>query len=192
MKTQSLLLIGVGGQGALLFSNILAAGLMQCGHDVKMSEIHGMAQRGGSVTTQIRFGQKVYAPGIGLGEADYVAAFEKMEALRALPFLKRGGTLVVNNHEIYSMPIASGKEQYPDDALELLKAATPSTLVINAEEIATQLGNPRVQNVVLLGALVRAMNLPKVDWNACISQMVPAKAKEVNLQAFTRGFELST
>ncbi len=188
--TTSVLLVGVGGQGAILTSKILAAGLMSLGHDLKMSEIHGMSQRGGSVSTQIKFGPKVYAPNIGLAEADYLAAFEKVEALRFLPYLKPGGTLVVDDHEILSMPVAAGLATYPGGVIEELKRLAPETVVVPAGRLALDLGQIRVQNVILLGALVKAMGLEAVDWPALVAAHVPEKARDLNLKALDAGLRI--
>ena len=187
MTTKSLLMVGVGGQGAILCSRILAAGLISLGYDLKMSEIHGMSQRGGSVVTQIRYGTKVYAPNIGLAEADYLASFEQVEALRHLPYLKPGGALVTDEHRIKSMPVAAGLAEYPEGVLEELGRLAPELTVLPGGRLARELGNIRVQNIVLLGALVRVMGLTDVDWPALVAEYVPQKARQINLDAFTAG-----
>lgn len=187
MTTKSILLVGVGGQGAILTSKILVAGLISEGYDVKMSEIHGMSQRGGTVSTQIKYGSKVYAPNIGLGEADLIVSFEKLEALRALPYLKPGGTLVTDDHEIFSMPVATGVTQYPQGIIEELKSKVKNTHVVSAGKIALALGNVKVQNIVLLGALIKSMGLNKADWPSLVAQYVPPKVKELNLKALEAG-----
>ena len=187
MATKSILLIGVGGQGAILMSKVLAAGLLRAGHDVKMSEIHGMSQRGGSVTTQVRFGDKVYSPSIGLGEADIIVSFEKMEALRGLPFLKEGGQLFMDDKELFSMPTLTGAQQYPHGAVEAIEASGADVHVIPAYSIAEGLGNNKVQNIVLLGALVKALGLDDVPWEELIAENVPPKAKELNIEGFRKG-----
>ena len=189
--TKNILLIGVGGQGTILTSKILAAGLTELGYDVKMSEIHGMSQRGGSVTTQIRFGEKVYAPNIGLGEADVVIAFEKCESIRALPYLKKGGTLVIDEREIYPVSVLTGQEEYPVDTIDQLKAAGVQTIVIDAYRKAGSLGNAKAQNICLLGALVKVLGLDSVDWPKLVGEMVPPKAKDMNVAAFRAGFEMA-
>ena len=157
--TKSILLVGVGGQGTILASKILTEGLVRKGYDVKMSEIHGMSQRGGSVTTHVRYGTKVASPVVPMGEADVLVAFEKVEAVRWLAYLKKSGTLVVNNFEIYSLPVLIGAAKYPDEVIEKLKAEVTNIKEFNAGKIAEELGNIKAQNVVLLGALVKAMNL---------------------------------
>jgi len=186
---KNILLIGVGGQGTILTSKILSAGLVELGFDVKMSEIHGMSQRGGSVTTQIRYGDKIYSPNIGEGEADIMVAFEKSEAIRGLPFLKKGGTIVVDDREIYSLPVMIGTIPYPDGVIEALKSTVDHVVVLEATRIATELGNVRAQNIVLLGSLVAYLGLEGIDWKELVGQMVPAKAKELNQKAFQAGFD---
>jgi indolepyruvate ferredoxin oxidoreductase beta subunit len=183
----SILLVGVGGQGTILISKILSAGFMQRGYDVKMSEIHGMSQRGGSVTTQIRYGDKVWSPTIGIGEADVIIAFEKAEALRALPYLKKGGILITDDREIYPMPVLTGRAAYPSDALEKIADAGLKPIVIQAARIAGELGNVRAQNIVLLGALVKAWQLNDIDWESLIRAYVPEKAVDLNLKAYAAG-----
>lgn len=190
MTVTSILLVGVGGQGAILTSKILAAGLISLGYDLKMSEIHGMSQRGGSVSTQIKFGDKVYAPNIGLAEADYLVSFEKVEALRFLPYLKPDGCLLTDDHEIYSMPVAAGLAAYPPGILDELKRIVPGLTVVPAGTLARELGNIRVQNIVLLGALIKVMGLTEVDWPGLVADYVPAKAREINLKALETGMKI--
>ena len=187
---KNILLVGVGGQGTLLVSKILSEGLMEAGYDVKMSEIHGMSQRGGSVSTHIKFGKKVNSPVISEGEADILVSFEQVEALRALPFLKKGGMLVVNDHKMYSMPIITGAEEYPEGVIEYLHTLVPDTLSLNAGEIAEGLGNIKAQNVVLLGAMIKRLGLDEIDWKSVIARKVPEKFVELNLKAFDAGFAL--
>lgn len=184
---KSILLVGVGGQGTILASKILSEGLVRKGYDVKMSEIHGMSQRGGSVTTHVRYGAAVASPVVPKGEADILVAFEKVEAVRWLDYLKRGGTLVVNDHEIYSLPVLTGAAKYPDKIIEKLVAEIPNIKVFNAGEIAKDLGNIRAQNIVLLGALVKAMNLDDIDWHSVLKELIPQKLLELNLKAFEAG-----
>lgn len=188
--TKKILLVGVGGQGTILISKILTAGLVQMGYDVKMSEIHGMSQRGGSVTTQIKYGEKIYAPNIGEGEADMLISFEKAETLRALPFLKKGGMIITDSHEIYPLPVLSGMLSYPSNAIDSIKAICQNTKVVNAAETAKKLGNIKAQNIVLLGALTRELGLDHIDWEALVAQYVPPKAKEINLQAYKAGYDM--
>lgn len=183
----NVLLTGVGGQGTILTTKILSAGLAQLGYDVKMSEIHGMSQRGGTVNTQLRYGEKVYAPNIGLGEADYVVSFEKAEALRALPYLKRGGVVLMDDKEIAPLSVLTGQAEYPHQVAEPLQAVASQVLVVPAAKLAEGLGSARAQNICLLGALVKALGLASFDWEALITGMVPPKTVEGNLAAFRAG-----
>jgi indolepyruvate ferredoxin oxidoreductase beta subunit len=187
---KSILFVGVGGQGIILASKILTEGLIKFGYDVKMSEVHGMAQRGGSVTTQVRFGEKVYSPLIGYGEADVVVAFEKVEAARWIGYLKEGGSLVVNDYEIYSMPVLIGKEPYPEDVLEKLQNTIPNTKIFNAAEAAENLGNIKTQNIVQLGALIKALGLENMDWEQVVKDNLPEKMHEINIKALKAGMEI--
>ncbi|MEW8994892.1 indolepyruvate oxidoreductase subunit beta [Clostridium sp.] len=188
-EVKNILFIGVGGQGTILASKILSEGLLRNGYDVKMSEVHGMAQRGGSVTTQVRFGEKVYSPLIEKGKADAIVAFEKSEALRALPYLKEGGHLIVNDYEIHPVPVLIGLEKYPEGVNEVLKSTVENTVIINAAEIAKELGNMKAQNVVLLGALLKALDIKDVNWEEVVASLVPAKAVELNKKALVAGME---
>lgn len=187
MSVTSVLLVGIGGQGTVFLSNILVKGLLNAGYDVKMSEIHGMAQRGGTVSTQVRYGDKVYSPIIGDGEADIMVAFEKQEALRYMNLLKPGGELIVNDEGLPSAPVQSGKITYPEDTIGVLKKLVADTVVIKASDIADELGNPKVANVVLFGALAKLMNLADIDWKPVIAASVKEKFVDVNMEAFDRG-----
>ena len=183
---KSILMVGVGGQGTILAGKILSMGLMAAGYDVKMSEVHGMAQRGGSVSNQVRFGAKVFSPIIGKGQADILVAFEMMEAMRWLEYLKPGGKIVVNDYRIPSGPILIGACDYPEQVLESLKAKADTT-VIQASEIAKQIGNARTMNLVLFGALVKGMNLTQIDFAAEIAANVKPETLKLNLEAFRAG-----
>ena len=185
---KTILLVGVGGQGTILVSKILSEGLMSLGYDVKMSEIHGMSQRGGSVTTQIKYGEKVYSPIVVEGEADLIIAFEKLEALRALPFLKAGGQMILDDHEIFPMPVLTGAAEYPHNTVDALKKVITKLSVVQAYDMAAKLGNSKAQNIVLLGALVKAIGLESVDWKAIIAEYVPKKAVEMNMAAYDAGY----
>lgn len=189
-KTRNVLLVGVGGQGTILAGKVLTEGLLSFGYDVKMSEIHGMAQRGGSVSTHVRYGTKVHSPVICRGEADVVVAFEKMEALRWLPFLSSGGRLIVNDHEIFPMPVILGQAEYPREIEKNLSAAAPGTLVVEAAKTAEELGNPRVMNMVLLGVVVKSLGLDGRDWGGTLRACVPHGAADVNERAFAAGMNL--
>lgn len=186
-QVKNILLAGVGGQGIILASKILATGLMSAGYDVKMSEVHGMAQRGGSVTTQVRYGQKVYSPIIGLGQADILVSFETMETGKWLEYVKPEGKVVINDFHIPSAPILAGSADYPEGVIEAI-AEKVSTTVFKAEELANQLGNIKVMNVVIVGALIKAMGLDQeVDWQAVIKETVKEKFVELNLKALELG-----
>jgi indolepyruvate ferredoxin oxidoreductase beta subunit len=183
---KSILMVGVGGQGTILAGKILSMGLMAAGYDVKMSEVHGMAQRGGSVSNQVRFGKKVYSPIIGKGQADILVAFEMMEAMRWLEYLKPGGKIVVNDYRIPSGPILIGACDYPDQVIEKLKEKADTT-VIQAGEIAKKIGNARTMNLVLFGALVKGMNLTDIDFETEIASNVKPETLQLNLEAFRAG-----
>jgi len=188
-ETKNILLCGVGGQGTILTSKILTEGLIRAGYDVKMSEVHGMAQRGGSVSTQVRYGEKVYSPLFGEGQADVCAAFERMEALRYACYLKPGGIFIINDYRMTPMSVAMGATEYPENAIEAVSAAY-ETIAVTAADIAVGLGNFRTMNVVLLGAIVRALGidkLPGVGWEDVIAAMVPEKLRAVNIEAFRAG-----
>ena len=182
----SIMLVGVGGQGTVLVTSILSKGLVAAGRDVKMSEIHGMAQRGGSVGTQVRYGDVVYSPIIGKGGADVLVSFETMEALRWLEFVKPSGKVIVHDHQIPSAPILLGQREYPAGVIELLKSKVDTT-AIKALDIAARLGDPRVMNVVLFGALVEAIGLTDIAWEPIISATVKAAFLDLNLAAYKAG-----
>lgn len=187
---KNVLLVGVGGQGTILASKLLSEGLLALGYDVKMSEIHGMAQRGGSVSTHVRYGAKVYSPVMGTGEADVLVAFEKMEALRWLSYLSSDGVLIVNNHEIYPMPVILGQAVYPQVLEKKLAEAAPRMLLVEAAKAAAELGNPKVMNVVLLGAVVKSLGLADAEWSTTLRACVPPHALEINERAFRTGLNL--
>jgi indolepyruvate ferredoxin oxidoreductase beta subunit len=184
---KSILLVGVGGQGTILASKLLSEALVNAGYDVKMSEVHGMSQRGGNVSTQIRYGTKVYSPIVGVGEADVIVAFEKMEALRWIEYLKKGGKIVINDFEIPSAPILMGAAEYPQGVIEDLEGVADVT-VIKAADIAADLGNTKAMNVVLLGALVKALGIEGIDWDAVIAGGVKKGFEELNTKAFKAGY----
>ena len=189
-EVKNILLVGVGGQGTILASKILTSGLMKAGYDVKMSEIHGMSQRGGSVSTQVRYGEKVYSPIVGKGSADVIVAFEEMEALRWLDHLKIGGKMVINDYRIQPVPVNLGVAEYPEGIIDHLKEKC-EVLAFKAADVATELGNPKAMNVVLLGALVKSMGgLDDIDWDAEIEANVKPKFVDLNKKAFHAGYDL--
>lgn len=187
---KNILLVGVGGQGTILASKLLTTGLMEAGYDVKMSEIHGMSQRGGSVSSQVRYGEKVESPVIEIGGADILVSFEKMEALRWLEYLKKDGKVVVNDFEIDTMPVLSGKAEYPEGIIEKLSEKVKTT-AIDAHKYAAELGNPKVTNVILLGAIIKAMKLEKINWEKIIKDNVKPKFVDLNLKAIEVGMNLA-
>ena len=184
--TKSIMLVGVGGQGTILASKLLTTGLMNAGYDVKMSEIHGMSQRGGSVSSQVRYGEKVYSPVIEIGGADILVSFEKMEALRWLDYLKPEGKIVVNNYRIDSMPVLTGKAIYQETEIENELKRLNAT-IIDAANKAEEMWNSKVMNIILLGALVKSMELEYIDWESIIRDNVKPKFIDINLEAFKNG-----
>jgi indolepyruvate ferredoxin oxidoreductase, beta subunit len=188
METKSVILVGVGGQGAILTAKVLVNGLMQAGYDVKMSEVHGMSQRGGIVSTQVRFGDKVYSPLIGAGAADVMVAFEKMEAVRYSEFLKSDGIAVINDYEMASATTAAGLAEYPEGCLEAMEKSF-KCFSIRADEIAKQVGSEKCMNIVLFGALTKVLELPDIDWEEVIRATVPAKFIDLNIAAYRAGHD---
>ncbi|WP_279009538.1 indolepyruvate oxidoreductase subunit beta [Synergistes jonesii] len=186
MDTKSAILVGVGGQGAILTAKVFVNGLMKKGYDVKMSEVHGMSQRGGSVSTQVRWGEKVYSPLIGDGESDLMVAFEKMEAVRYANYLKPEGIAVINDYELASSTIAAGLCQYPEGCLEAMKKNF-KCYVLNAADIAIGLGNAKCMNIVLFGAMTKTLALEDINWEEIIHETVPPRFLELNLAAFHAG-----
>ena len=189
-KATNILIVGVGGQGTLLTSRILAQVAVDLGYDVKVSEIHGMAQRGGSVVSQVRFGEKVYSPIISKGDADIILAFEKLEAARWLDYLKPNGMIIINDDRVDPLPVMSGKLKYPDDIDQRIAQMIEKTMVVDASSIAIECGNVKAANVVLVGILAAAMGLPEAEVEKAIEAMVPPKALEINLKAFKQGHTL--
>ncbi len=192
MNKSDFILVGVGGQGTLLASDVLALVGLEHGHDVKKSEVHGMAQRGGSVVSHVRWAERVRSPLIGKGEADYLLAFEKLEALRHLGFICTGGTVIVNDYAIPPVSVASNKDVYPDDqkVRAALRQATANHHLVPGMTTAEELGNPRISNIVLLGALSTLLDVPLATWEQVIGKRVPPKYLELNWQAFRRGRDL--
>ncbi len=190
-ETRCIMIVGVGGQGTLLASRILGNLLTGAGYDVKVSEIHGMSQRGGSVVTYVKYGRKVYSPVIDRGEADLILCFERLEAARWLPWLRKGGRMIVNDQRIDPMPVITGAMSYPDDILARLRALGADVTAVDALGLACQAGSAKAANVVLLGALSRALGFPTDVWNRVIAARVPEKYLDVNLEAFKLGASFS-
>lgn len=187
--TKSVLLVGVGGQGTILAGKILTTGLLEQGYDVKMSEIHGMSQRGGSVSTHVRYGKKVYSAVIEEGGADLLISFEQMEAMRWLKYLKPEGKAVINSQMILPQSVLTGKNEYPEGILEDI-AIKADTIVLNATEEAAKIGNPRGQNVLLVGMAAKLMGLGDIDWSGIIAKAVRPQFVEINQKAFEKGYSM--
>ena len=189
MNTKSVMIVGVGGQGSLLASRILGTVFMAQGYDVKVSEVHGMSQRGGSVVTYIKYGEKVYSPIVEQGEADYLLSFEQLEAARWLSYLKNDGTMNVSDQKIDPMPVITGAAEYPEDVIGKLKGTGANIIDVDALKLATEAGSSKATNVVLIGVLSTIMPFPKEEWEKAIVQLVPPKFLEMNKKAFKLGRE---
>ena len=186
-NTKNIMIVGVGGQGTLLASRILGNAVISEGYDVKVSEVHGMSQRGGSVVTYVKYGDKVFSPIIDRGEADMILAFEKLEAARALPYLKEGGTVILNDREIAPMPVITGAAEYPDGLVADI-AAKAKVIAIDALSLSLEAGSAKAVNVVLIGVLARSSDISKEVWIQTIKDTVPAKFLDLNLKAFELGY----
>ena len=186
----NILLVGVGGQGILLASEILSETFMLAGYDVKKSEIHGMSQRGGSVVSHVRFGREVFSPIVPEGEGDILFGFELMETSRYLCLLKPGGAVVVNDLRIPPPSILMGQEIYPEGLAEHIRSRFPDFLLVDGQKLATEAGNPRAANTVLLGAVSKRLDIAEEFWLQALEKMVPPKALEINRTAFMMGRSL--
>ena len=187
--TTNIMIVGVGGQGTLLASRILGNTVINEGFDVKVSEVHGMSQRGGSVVTYVKYGEKVFSPVIDKGQADIILAFEKLEAYRAMPFLKKGGKMIVNTQEIDPMPVITGAAEYPESIIEKLKENI-DVKDVDALSLAIEAGNPKAVNVVLIGVMAKSTDIPYEKWMEALKSTVPEKFLEVNIKAFDLGYNL--
>ena len=185
--TKNVMIVGVGGQGSLLASKMLGHILLQEGYDVKVSEVHGMSQRGGSVVTYVRFGEKVYSPIIDKGEADFIISFEQLEAARYLEYLKPDGRIVTNIQQIDPMPVIIGAAQYPEDLIGKMKAKGVNVDAMDCLSLAEQAGSSKAVNIVLMGRLSRYFDFTVEKWEQAIRDLVPAKFVELNLKAFALG-----
>ena len=188
--TKKIMIVGVGGQGTLLASRILGNTVINEGYDVKLSEVHGMSQRGGSVVTYVKYGEKVYSPIIGKGEADIILAFELLEAYRALPYLKKGGKIIVNNQKMNPMPVITGAAGYPEE-IEKKIAAEANLISVDALSLAKEAGNIKAVNVVLIGLLAKSSEIAKEAWIETLKTTVPPKFLDVNLKAFELGYNIN-
>lgn len=186
----NIMIVGVGGQGTLLASRILGAAAQNIGLDVKLSEVHGMSQRGGSVVTYVRYGEKIASPIIEKGGADIILAFEQLEAYRYLPYLKQGGTLIVNTQKTDPMPVICGTAEYPEDILGKIEQMGIKIIACDALSLAKEAGNVKSVNVALIGVLAKHSSISKEDWVSAVNNTVPPKFLEANLKAFELGYEL--
>ena len=187
MSVTNIMIVGVGGQGSLLASKLLGNLLTDEGYDVKVSEVHGMSQRGGSVVTYVRYGEKVYSPIIDKGEADFIVAFEKIEAARYAPFLKEGGKIIVNTQEIEPMPVITGAAEYPSNALDELSRLGIDVDQMDALDPSTKAGSVKAVNIVLMGRLSKYMEIDENKWISAITKSVSHKFVEMNVKAFSLG-----
>ncbi len=185
---KNIMIVGVGGQGSLLASKLLGQVVMASGYDVKVSEVHGMSQRGGSVVTYVKYSDdKVYSPVINEGEADLIISFEMLEAARWLPFLKKGGSIVVNAQEISPMPVITGAMKYPENIGEKMSALVENLTIVDALKLANEAGNAKAVNVVLMGVASKVLGFSDDDWQKALESSVPEKFLEVNKKAFELG-----
>ena len=187
METKSIMIVGVGGQGSLLASRIIGNVLLSQGFEVKVSEVHGMSQRGGSVVTYVKYGDEVNSPVIVKGEADIIISFEQLEAARWLPFLKKGGHLVTSTQKIDPMPVINGAATYPENIVDKLKGMGIDVIAVDALKIAEECGNAKASNVVLMGVVSTKMPFDEACWNKAVEECVPAKFLELNKKAFAMG-----
>lgn len=183
----NIMIVGVGGQGSLLASRLLGNALVSEGYDVKVSEVHGMSQRGGSVVTYVRFGDKVYSPVIDKGEADYILSFEKLEAARWMEYLRKDGKIIVNTQEIDPMPVVTGAMNYPENVIEKMTAKGVHVIPVDALTLAEEAGSPKATNIVLMGVLSKYMGFERAVWEKALEAVVPSKFLELNKKAFALG-----
>ncbi|MBQ3562623.1 MAG: indolepyruvate oxidoreductase subunit beta [Clostridia bacterium] len=187
METKNVMIVGVGGQGSLLASKLLGKLLLTKGYDIKVSEVHGMSQRGGSVVTYVRFGDKVYSPIIDKGEADFIVSFEMLEAARYTEFLKPDGKIITNTQQINPMPVITGAQEYPEALSEKIKAAGIDLVAVDALSLAEEAGSAKAVNIVLMGILSKYFDFTEDEWNKAIESSVPPKFLELNKKAFALG-----
>ena len=191
MMTKNILIVGVGGQGTLLASKVMGKVFLDSGYDVKVSEVHCMSQRGGSVVTYVRYGDEVYSTLIDKGEADILLSFEALEAARWLPYLKKDGVVITNTQRLNPMSVVMGKATYPDDILEKIKAAGVNPVEVDALALAEEAGSAKSVNVVLLGIAAKHIGLDKQLWLDAVKSTVPPKTVDMNVAAFEKGYELN-
>ena len=191
MMTKNILIVGVGGQGTLLASKVMGKVFLDSGYDVKVSEVHGMSQRGGRVVTYVRYGDEVYSTLIDKGEADILLSFEALEAARWLPYLKKDGVVITNTQRLNPMSVVMEKATYPDDILEKIKAAGVNPVEVDALALAEEAGSAKSVNVVLLGIAAKHIGLDKQLWLDAVKSTVPPKTVDMNVAAFEKGYELN-
>ena len=187
METKNIMIVGVGGQGSLLASKLLGHLLLTQGFDVKVSEVHGMSQRGGSVVTYVRYGDRVASPVIDVGEADFIVSFEVLESARWLPYLRTGGQIVTNTQQIDPMPVVTGAMSYPENLVEKMREAGAKVDAMDCVSLAREAGSVKAVNLVLLGRLSHYFDFPVDVWQKAIEECVPGKFLEMNRRAFELG-----
>lgn len=188
MEKLNIMMVGVGGQGTLLASRVLGNVALKMNFDVKVSEVHGMSQRGGSVVTYVKMGEKVFSPIIEKGEADIILAFEQLEALRWVDYLTESGKMIINEQQINPMPVITGKAKYPEDIIGKIKNIYKSTESVDAYKIAKECGNIKAVNIVLLGLMAKATVIDKAIWLEAMKEVIPEKLLDINIKAFEAGF----
>jgi indolepyruvate ferredoxin oxidoreductase beta subunit len=191
-RVYNVLIVGVGGQGIILASDVLGRVAAANGYDVKKNEIHGMAQRGGSVSSHVRFGKTVSSPIIRVGEADVLLSFEQLETVRYFPFLSEKGKVILNDQKILPPAVFTGKQEYPTDVIEKIKAKVPDTVVVDGNSVAQKIGNPRVVNVIFLGILSKYLDIPVDVYEKVLKESLKPKLVDINLKAFHEGRSLAS
>lgn len=191
MRNVSIMIAGVGGQGTLLTSRVIGAAAIKAGYDVKMSEVHGMSQRGGSVITYVRIGSEVQSPVIEKGEADILLCFEKLEALRWFDYAKKDGAIIINDQKIDPMPVIIGKVKYPENIIQSITSRFSNICAIDAFETAKKLGNIKVLNIVMVGLMAKSTDIPEEIWHGAIRETVKEKFVDLNLKAFNEGYRIA-
>ena len=187
MSTKNVMIVGVGGQGSLLASRLLGNVILAKGYDVKVSEVHGMSQRGGSVVTYVKYGEKVFSPVIEKGEADVIISFEQLEAARWLPYLKKGGKVITSVQKLDPMPVITGAASYPEDLIEKMRAKGIDVTAVDALSLAEKAGNSKASNVVLMGVVSTKTDFEDEIWQQALEQCVPPKFLDLNKKAFELG-----
>ncbi|MBI5569284.1 MAG: indolepyruvate oxidoreductase subunit beta [Desulfomonile tiedjei] len=190
-RVYNVLIVGVGGQGIILASDVLGRVAAANGYEVKKNEIHGMAQRGGSVSSHVRFGKRVSSPIIKTGEADVLLSFEQLETLRYFSFLSEKGKVIVNDHKILPPAVFTGKQEYPPDILEKIQERVPDAVIVDGNAVAAKIGNPRVANVIFLGVLSKYLDIPAETYETVLKESIKPKLVDINLKAFHEGRSLA-